>query len=321
MVTTSEVALSARKGELGPSREIQFFVFAAVTFCFFLICKNTETVDNISLRKIVNSGEPDVISKSMLAVVRSIFATFSLFMVYCVVKEEPLVLTLSTFPDSRIKGNVEMILSGPVRFATFTQWSWMLMTVYLSGVTISSVLVLSGTVQEEGPILRWVSSLLWIMYGISVISSLLVTVIVTFVLVPEALKTNAPGIFRLMALVVHNCNVLFMATELLLNDLPLDLKHIPYVVLYGTSYIVFSWWWLRRTGMIYYSFMDPSIPMMKSLFIHIALLVTFFCVFLIMYVISSYTKEFGLVFRAIVVYGGCVYITYTPIHPWYKRAI
>jgi len=318
MVTAAQVALRAQRGELGPWRAVQVFCFAAATGCSFLLWKNTDTLHIISSTKIANSQEPDVISTSMLCVFRCVFSTISLLLVYCLVMGEPFVMSLLTFPNSKIKGCVEIKLSGLSRLTTFSAWSWMLMTLYLLGVTTCSVLALAGTSQEDSLLLQLFCTLLWILYGISLTSSLLVTVIVTFVLVPESLKTRSPAILNWKSLVIHNCNVFFMATELLFNDLPLNFNHFPFAILYCLSYAVFSWWWLRRTGMIYYPFLDPSIPSFKSLFIHIALLATFFCMFVISYVISSCTSKFDLIFRAIMVYGGCVYITYTPIHPWYK---
>ena len=47
---------------------------------------------------------------------------------------------------------------------------------------------------------------------------------------------------------MHNCNVLFMVTELLLNKMPISLSHFPVVMLWGMWYVVFAWWWLRRSG-------------------------------------------------------------------------
>ena len=57
-------------------------------------------------------------------------------------------------------------------------------------------------------------------------------------------------------LLMHNANVLLMFTELLLNRLKVDPMHLPMVLGWGVWYVVFAWWWHRRTGVFFYPFMD-----------------------------------------------------------------
>jgi hypothetical protein len=61
-------------------------------------------------------------------------------------------------------------------------------------------------------------------------------------------------------------------TELLLNDLPLNPKHMPLAVLWGINYVLFSWVWLRKTGIAYYPFLDPTIPAAVSIKVHFMLI-------------------------------------------------
>jgi hypothetical protein len=37
-------------------------------------------------------------------------------------------------------------------------------------------------------------------------------------------------------------------------------------------YVLLSWWWVRRTGIVYYPFLDPTLPDKQAVAFHVALL-------------------------------------------------
>ena len=76
--------------------------------------------------------------------------------------------------------------------------------------------------------------------------------------------------FRRLPLMMHNLNVVFVATEVILNRLSFDLNHIPFIWLYGMSYIFFSWYWHSKVGVFYYFFLDYERP--YALIWHLGLL-------------------------------------------------
>ena len=51
-----------------------------------------------------------------------------------------------------------------------------------------------------------------------------------------------------------------MATELLLNNVPIVWNHFPFAMLFALYYGVFSWGWLWFKGVVYYPFADPTLP-------------------------------------------------------------
>ena len=73
---------------------------------------------------------------------------------------------------------------------------------------------------------------------------------------PGHLSLPNPAHTQLM----HNANLAFIALELLFNRLPFVGAHFAFVVLWGVYYAFFSWYWLRRTGVCYYPFADPTLP-------------------------------------------------------------
>ncbi len=54
---------------------------------------------------------------------------------------------------------------------------------------------------------------------------------------------------------MHNANLAFAASELLFNNLPVLPLHFIFGALFGVQYVLLSWWWVRRTGIVYYPFL------------------------------------------------------------------
>ena len=80
----------------------------------------------------------------------------------------------------------------------------------------------------------------------------------SFILIPAAKKLNGSAVnfFTPMALLFHNANVLFMVFEMLSNRIPLELSHLPFMLMYGMAYSAFAWYWHWLRGVYYYFFMD-----------------------------------------------------------------
>jgi len=110
---------------------------------------------------------------------------------------------------------------------------------------------------------------------------------------------------------MHNCNLLFMITELLVNRLQFIPAHFSFAVLYGLWYVFFSWCFLRYVGVVFYPFLDPSKPWHLSLGIHIALLSAFGAFFYGMMQIDGAGGTLPWHYRAALLFGGCYAITWT----------
>ena len=159
----------------------------------------------------------------------------------------------------------------------FTFWAWSLQTFYLAGALASSANAVYGTpdLGTQLPIA------LWFAFEVSFAVAVLVSFIVKYVLIPTCAQNggHVEGFFELSELLMHNCNTLFMALELLFADLPVLLSHFPLAALWGLLYVVFSWVWLARRGVCWYDFLDPTLP--KAIVVHtvlIAVLGVFFAI-------------------------------------------
>ena len=86
-------------------------------------------------------------------------------------------------------------------------------------------------------------------FEVSFSSAILVSFVVTYVLIPEELNAGRVPtnfFFHVEDQMMHNCNVGFMAFELLFNGLPFYVRHLPIGVLWGILYVCFSWAVVRR---------------------------------------------------------------------------
>ena len=157
-------------------------------------------------------------------------------------------------------------VNGAGRFSTFTVWCWSLQGCYFLLASYCSLLHISpslGGPQEDSflPV-----AVAWVLYEVCASTSVLVTVVTTFVLFPEAERMAAKSkggtelemLRRWPALMseqsngsacragassdgrpllrpVHNANIAFMVAELLLTGMPLHLPHLAFAVILGCT--------------------------------------------------------------------------------------
>ncbi|KAJ3322845.1 hypothetical protein HDV06_002706 [Boothiomyces sp. JEL0866] len=171
-------------------------------------------------------------------------------------------------------------MAGGIRFCTFTLWSWLIQGIYF-GLAIATQL---GYVKN----LHLLEAIV-IMFELATSVAILVTVVVTFVLIPEAAKgdvKNMVGLFRFQVLLTHNANVVFMITELVLNNIKFKFSHFPYAGLFGITYIAFSWLLAQKIGVFFYNFLNYNFP--KVLVAYTGLLFALSVFFTISFGISHY---------------------------------
>ena len=160
------------------------------------------------------------------------------------------------------------------KISTFTTITWTLLTAFIVGATASSVALAAGIEPSDSPAMRCILTALWIAYEISLPTAILITCIVSFVLVPLVAREGLPAsnLYSWRAQMMHNANALIVANELLFNRLPVVATHITAPMLWGACYVVFAWVHLRRSGVIYYPFLDPTLRPATSVPIHMALM-------------------------------------------------
>ena len=109
----------------------------------------------------------------------------------------------------------------------------------------------------------WLTRIAWGAFEISFAMSFMVTTVVTFILIPTAMKRNMPydNFFKIFPLLMHNINVVFMVTELFCNKLPILMSHNALCFYWGMAYTLFAMYWYRLHGFFFYFFLDFSKPL------------------------------------------------------------
>ena len=158
-------------------------------------------------------------------------------------------------------------ITGTTRMSAFTMWSFTLMGAYFAVSSYSSWSVHYGWELGE-----WAVWLVPALFSSAIASAFLVTVTVTYMLIPEANKRgdNINHYFKWDSQLMHNGNVIFILTEMAVSDISLSLWYAPYPVIFGCIYVLFSAFNARRSGIYFYDFIDPRLN--GSHIIHMVLL-------------------------------------------------
>jgi len=241
-----------------PRALLVVYLVVVVTLLAGSLHKYGSASDKISAATIAESRLPELLSQTGLFALRCVMLAINLYatMHKLTTSEDKVVLHL---PASALPPSVAIHIKGPMWLTFFTVEAWCLQGAYLLGATVCSASTLYGL---ELPFGEWVPTALWMAFEVSFAVAVLVSFIVKYVLIPGVLGKgqSVDNFFEIDDLLMHNCNVLFMALELLFNDLPITLGHFPLAALWGLTYVVFSWVWLAWKGVCWYDFLDPTLP-------------------------------------------------------------
>ena len=154
---------------------------------------------------------------------------------------------------------IKVRIWGAGRFATFTVWCWTLQGVYFALACYSFFLLPPRGGLDPSNDFSLLAAVALVLFETNLATSILVTVVVSFVLFPHAMKSSVDTNYNLLcrpaALMMHNANVIFMVGELLLTGMPVFLGHFAFAVLLGCAYVIFAWVWYARVGMFFYFFL------------------------------------------------------------------
>ena len=158
-------------------------------------------------------------------------------------------------------------ITGTKRMSAFTMWSFTLMGAYFAVSSYSSWSVHYGWELGE-----WAVWLVPALFSSTIASAFLVTITVTYMLIPEANERgdNIAHYFKWDSQLMHNGNVIFILIEMAVSDISLSLWYAPYPVIFGCIYVLFSAFNARRSGIYFYDFIDPRLN--GSHIIHMVLL-------------------------------------------------
>jgi hypothetical protein len=203
---------------------------------------------SITLHHVISS---QIVSNEILLVYRLLCAIIVFLTLYTVLSDpNGLIITV----PARTGGLKVVKLLGYERLSTFTVWSWTLIGIYFVLTSYCTVVTL---LHQEKNISIFILQSSWILFELSYPISFLVTLIVTFVLIPPAISrgTHQP-LFSSPSLLMHNANVVMMTIDNLLNQLPFTMSHAVFGILYGLLYAIFAWAWYQHKGVFYYFFLD-----------------------------------------------------------------
>jgi hypothetical protein len=156
----------------------------------------------------------------------------------------------------------EVSLCGTRSFTTFTCLSWAAQTVYFALVAAASLFAMFASpsavaAASASPLGAAVAQFAWVLHDLTLAGALLVTTVTTFVLYPLAKAYNMMHLISSWpALVMHHWNVVNVLGEFYLNDVPVLASHFHISLLWGLFYVVFAFFWFRKTGIYYYVFLD-----------------------------------------------------------------
>jgi len=148
-------------------------------------------------------------------------------------------------------------------FGTFTIWSWVLLGFYFGITGFLSLQKACRGADAESSNNRATSlhRFLWVMFQVMVVVALFIDLIVWLVLIP--LEYTFSGwdkmvalYFNLTSVSAHNINFVFLVIETYLNRMTVLRAHAPFIVLYGSMYIVFSWFQFWIWSRFWYIFLD-----------------------------------------------------------------
>jgi hypothetical protein len=189
------------------------------------------------------------------------------------------------------------------RLTMFTVWAWVLQGFYFVLAALGSYLAMNINSVVNLHHFKDIPSIAWVLYEVSLMVCFIVSMVVTYVLIPSFKKTNTPTnlFFTPTGLILHNCNVLFMAFEFMANGLPLMFWHFAFVILLAAAYYVFSWIWYKHKKLFYYFFTDYNRS--DAVLWQIGLLAIFYVLYLVCMACSYARFHFNSSIPSLVIFG------------------
>ena len=189
-----------------------------------------------------------------------VYTTVSL----AVLEPKGIMIVTKYLPGSKLK-SMTVNLKGFARLAPFTLWSWCCIGIYFTvSAVLSYIALMEGTIVSA--MWRRVAAVL---FEVAFSTSILVTVVTTFALVPYNRSHKPPPnpvLGQWKALVFHNANVTLMVVEMLLraDDSVLFLtSDVAFAFALGAVYSIHAWSLFNRGGYYFYFFLDHTLSATK----------------------------------------------------------
>ena len=270
--------------------------FMLLAMIYYIVTSGVGEVSQTQSQIAGSQYLPDI----LLALFRTVAAVLALFTLVSICIDEEGSVSLPVFYDSRQNG--EVVLLGAHRLTPFTVWSFIAFGLYFTIAAASSwVLVLGGEVPG------WALASAPLAFATACGTALLVTVVVTFYLIPSnaAKGYDVSKYFKWHEVLMHNGNVIILGLELVLGDIGITLGMVAFPLLFGIVYIGFANAYAMFGGGIYlYDFLDPRLK--GGLIIHLVLLLIisgFYCVTLVLNALTEWNIIAGALAVALGIYS------------------
>ena len=270
--------------------------FMLLAMIYYIVTSGVGEVSQTQSQIAGSQYLPDI----LLALFRTVAAVLALFTLVSICIDEEGSVSLPVFYDSRQNG--EVVLLGAHRLIPFTVWSFAAFGLYFTIAAASSwVLVLGGEVPG------WALASAPLAFATACGTALLVTVVVTFYLIPSnaAKGYDVSKYFEWHEVLMHNGNVIILGLELVLGGTGITLGMVAFPVLFGIVYIGFANAYAMFGGGIYlYDFLDPRLK--GGLIIHLVLLLIisgFYCVTLVLNALTEWNIIAGALAVALGIYS------------------
>lgn len=164
------------------------------------------------------------------------------------------------------KGMKPFGLGGWQACATFTVWNWILMGLYHAVLGVLGVArCTAGNDAVEKAVHVYVWRALWVVFELAFSCCVLVFSSVWLVLIPAAHMQPAdmrPAVvsafYNWFSLAAHNLNLVFMALDLVSNNMEFLHAHFSFILIWGSIYIPFNWAFHAQYGVWFYFFLDHT---------------------------------------------------------------
>jgi len=187
------------------------------------------------------AGGSLMIPTPALMCVRGIFALVHLGIIGYMLRMPPTQFTLSYKAElgTHLKTETFEIVGLQRMYTFFTIWTYAAQMIYFALAALSSAALVFDREDLVTARMLYAAHLL---FETGAGCGFVVTVVVTFVIWPEKVRDGEPhDLHEPWNIMMHNVNTLENVTELLFGRVPITVSHAPVGVVWGTSFIIFSW--------------------------------------------------------------------------------
>ena len=308
-----------RHGKYGPSWPLVLVVMSTFSAAMYLVLCGEHSLESPTFAEISMPARGTVPASALFALRLVSFLLIFISLTASLTDSTPHSFKSQVWKQSKLT-QTTILVKGLQRLTTFTVQCWTLQLVYFTLTTGISVWHFAG-LPSEGMAAHAVGWLAHAAYAVSLPCAFLTTVVVTFVLLPSRLKAgDYESITRMLTLrpqLMHNANLLLMVNELLLCSLPLEVSHFSLCVIFGLLYVIGSWVWLRKSGVVYYPFLDPTLPSFMAISLHLLLLITLAVFALFANLVARTTADLPLTVRVSLLYA----LAFSLMHTHHIRGV